>query len=94
MPQKTPNSTPAGILSTFHALSKVNSNIELPPLTMYVKLVAVTQEISIGIIDAIDKSTINTSNVNTSPAMGALKMPAMAAEAPQPTNNMSVFLSI
>ena len=39
------------------------------------------------------KSTINTSNVNTNPAIGALKIPDTAAVAPQPTRSMSVRLS-
>ena len=42
----------------------------------------------------MDKSTISTSRVKTSPAIGALKMPAMAALAPQPTNMIIVFLFI
>ena len=37
---------------------------------------------------------MSTSSVNTKPAIGALKIPAMAAEAPQPISNMSVRLSI
>ena len=37
---------------------------------------------------------MSTSKVNTSPAIGALKMPAMAADAPQPTSSISVLLSI
>ena len=40
------------------------------------------------------RSTISTSRVNTRPAMGALKMPAMAAAAPHPTRSISVLLSI
>src|SRR3712207_3370038 len=47
-----------------------------------------------GSIDAIDMSIIKTSRVNTSPAIGALNIPAMAAEAPQPTSTMRTFLSI
>ena len=39
------------------------------------------------------KSTINTSSVNTSPAIGALKIPETAAVAPQPTRSMRVRLS-
>ena len=46
-----------------------------------------------GSNDAIDKSTISTSSVNTSPAIGALKMPAIAPAAPQPTSVISVLLS-
>ena len=42
----------------------------------------------------MERSTISTSSVNTSPAIGALKIPAMAALAPQPTNKIIVFLSM
>ena len=61
---------------------------------MYVKQVAVTQEIRIGSRDAMERSTISTSSVNTSPAIGALNTPAMAALAPQPTSSIIVFLSM
>ena len=63
-------------------------------MNIYVKHVAVTAAVSIGSSDAILRSTISTSSVNTSPAIGALKMPAMAAAAPQPTNRISFFLSM
>ena len=54
---------------------------------------AVTHEVRIGSNDAIDKSTINTSRVKTSPAIGALKIPAMAAAAPHPTRRIRFFFS-
>ena len=47
----------------------------------------------IGSRDDIVRSTISTSIVKTSPAIGALKMPAMAAEAPHPTSNINCLLS-
>ena len=47
-----------------------------------------------GRSEAIDRSTISTSSVKTSPAIGALKIPAMAALAPQPTSRIIVFLSM
>ena len=47
----------------------------------------------IGISEAIVRSIISTSSVNTSPAIGALKMPAMAAAAPQPMSSISVLES-
>ena len=53
-----------------------------------------TLAINIGSNDAMVKSSINTSSVNTRPAIGALKIPAMAAEAPQPTNSIAVRVSI
>ena len=40
------------------------------------------------------RSIISTSSVKTSPAMGALKMPATAPAAPQPTSSISVWCSI
>ena len=39
------------------------------------------------------RSIIKTSKVNTSPAIGALKIPAMAPAAPHPTNVINVLLS-
>ena len=47
-----------------------------------------------GSSEAMLRSTISTSSVNTRPAMGALKMPAMAAAAPHPTSSIRVLLSI
>ena len=44
-----------------------------------------------GITEAAVRSSINTSTVNSTPAIGALKMPAMPAAAPQPTSTISVF---
>ena len=46
-----------------------------------------------GSNDAMVRSIISTSKVNTNPAIGALKMPAMAADAPQPMSSISVWLS-
>ena len=43
--------------------------------------------------DAMVRSIISTSRVKTSPAIGALKMPAMAADAPHPSIIMSVLPS-
>ena len=40
------------------------------------------------------KSIIMTSIVKTKPAMGALKMPATAPAAPQPTNSINVLCGI
>ena len=51
----------------------------------------VTVAISKGIIEASVRSSISTSRANINPAIGALKMPAMAAAAPQPTISI-VFL--
>ncbi len=48
----------------------------------------------IGSNEAIERSTISTSSVKTRPAIGALKIPAMAALAPHPTSSIIVFLSM
>ena len=93
-PQVTPSRMLAGTRSTVHAASRWNVNNDVEPLKMYVKHVAVTQDISIGRSEAMVRSIMSTSRVNTSPAMGALNMPAMAPAAPQPTSNTSVRLSI
>ena len=45
-----------------------------------------------GDMEAIVRSIISTSMVNTRPAIGALKMPAIAAAAPHPTSSISVLL--
>ena len=39
-------------------------------------------------------SIISTSRVNTKPAIGALKIPEIAADAPQPTKSINVRLSM
>ena len=49
---------------------------------------------SIGSNEAIVRSIISTSRVNTRPAIGALNTPAIAADAPQPTRSIIVLLSI
>ena len=57
-------------------------------------MAAVTDEMSRGSSEVIVRSIMSTSSVNTSPAMGALKMPATAPAAPQPTRSISVRCSI
>ena len=44
-----------------------------------------------GITDTVVRSSMSTSRVKSMPAMGALKMPAMPAAAPQPTRIISVL---
>ena len=61
---------------------------------MYETVAAVTAEISRGSKEDMVKSIISTSKVNTSPAIGALKIPAMAPAAPQPTSSINVRCSI
>ena len=91
-PQKMPRSIPTGTLSTSQGSSSVKVNNLLSPIKIYVKQVAVTDAIRIGEILIIVRSIISTSMVNTSPAIGALKMPAIAAAAPHPTSSISVLL--
>ena len=93
-PQAMPKSMFDGTRFTTQGSSSVKVNSFASPTRTYVKLVAVTDAISIGDIDAIVRSIISTSMVKTSPAIGALKMPAIAAAAPHPTSNISVLLFI
>ena len=60
----------AGTRSTGHALSRWKKNSGSLPVNIYVKHVAVTLDISIGSSDAMVRSIIKTSSVNTSPAIG------------------------
>ena len=93
-PHATPSSMHAGMRSIVHLSSRKNVKSESLPTNMYVKQVAVTHEMSMGSSEAMLRSTMSTSSVNTRPAMGALNIPAMAAAAPHPTSSMSVLLSI
>ena len=47
------------------------------------------EAMSKGMTDTVVKSIISTSIVNSTPAIGALNMPAMPADAPQPTRIIS-----
>ena len=55
---------------------------------MNVTATAVTQLTSKGSSEPIVRSIISTSSTNTSPAMGALNMPATAPAAPHPTSSI------
>ena len=55
-------------------------------MKMYVTTVAVTEERSSGRMAFIDMLKRRISNVNRTPASGALKIPAMAAAAPHPSS--------
>ena len=94
IPHTMPRMMLAGTRSTIQAPSRWKLNSESLPINIYVKHVAVTAAVSIGSSDAMLKSTISTSKVNTNPAIGALKIPAIAAAAPQPTSSISVLLSM
>ena len=83
----------AGTRSTGQSASKWNENIATLPRKIYVKQVAVTHDTSMGKSDDMVRSIMSTSRVNTSPAIGALKMPAMAPAAPHPISSISVRLS-
>ncbi len=53
-------------------------------------MVLVIEAISRGITDTVVRSSISTSRVKSMPAIGALKMPAIPAAAPQPTSIISI----
>ena len=71
-----------------------NWNMASVPEKTYDIVAAVTDEMSRGKTDVIVKSSMSTSMTKTSPAIGALKIPATAPAAPQPTSSMSVFCSM
>ena len=50
----------------------------------------VIEAISRGMTETAVRSSISTSSVKSMPAMGALKMPAIPAAAPQPTSIIKV----
>ena len=64
------------------------------PVVRYATVAAVTDAISKGNSEFIVRSSIITSMVKTTPAIGALKIPATAPAAPHPTSNMSVLCGI
>ena len=92
-PHDIPRPKQAGMRSTLHSLSRWNVNSDASPLNTYVNTVAVTHDTNIGSSADIVMSIISTSSVNTSPAIGALKIPAIAPAAPHPTSVISIFRS-
>ena len=74
-------------------LTMVKWNIESVPVKMYDTVAAVTLEMSNGMSDDMVRSMSSTSMVNTSPAIGALNIPATAPAAPQPTSSIMVRAS-
>lgn len=62
-----------------------NANMASMPLRMYDTVVAVTAVNRRGSMEDMVRSSSNTSITKRMPAMGALKMPAMAPAAPHPT---------
>ena len=63
------------------------------PVRKYATAAPATADIISGEIEAIVRSSINTSRVNITPAIGALNIPAIAPDAPQPTSSIRVFWS-
>ena len=92
-PQDIPSNMHAGTLSTGQSASRWKVNSAELPRKIYVKHVAVTHDTRIGSNDDMVRSIISTSSVNTSPAIGALNIPAIAPAAPHPMSSMSVRLS-
>ena len=69
----------------------VHSNGRASPRKMYETMVADTVENSSGIMEVMEMLNSRISNVNRTPASGALNMPATAPAAPQP-RSMVMFL--
>ena len=63
---------------------RVQANTGVAPRKMQDTMVAEIVEMSSGSIEFIDTLKSKISIVNSTPASGALKMPAMAPAAPQP----------
>ena len=57
-------------------------------VSSFVVTAPVTDAISIGIIEAADKSSIKTSKANITAAIGVVKMEAIAPAAPHPINSV------
>ena len=68
-------------------------NIVALPLSTVVRTLAVTHETSRGSREAMVRSSMRTSRVNSNPANGALNTPAMAPDAPHPMSSINVFWS-
>ena len=67
---------------------RLHANIGVCPRKMYAITVAEMVEISSGSMDDRDRLNSSISIVNSTPASGALKMPAMAPAAPQPSRTV------
>ena len=83
-PQKSPSKMDVGTRSMVNAFSRLKLNSELVPVKMYIITEAVMLETSKGMSEAIVRSIISTSRVKTTPAIGALNIPAIAPLAPAP----------
>ena len=67
-------------------MSRLNTGSK--PLRKNINVVAVTVEISSGMIDDTVMSSIRISRTNTTPVMGALKTAERAAAAPQQSKSV------
>ena len=68
--------------------------MESVPVKIYDMVAAVTDDTSNGSSEPMLRSNISTSSTKTRPAIGALKIPAMAPAEPQPTRSIRVRCSI
>ena len=67
----------------------VTESIGSKPLKIRATVVADIEDMSSGMIDVAVMSSINISNTNTTPVIGALNIAATAAPAPQHSRSVS-----
>lgn len=89
-PQQTPSRMKSGICHSSKASAgcSVTARMGSKPRSMKAKVVAVMEAISSGMTEPAVMSSIRISSTKTTPVMGALKMAASAAPAPQQSSSV------
>ena len=89
-PQHTPSRMKSGICQSSNASAgaSVTARIGSKPRSMKAIVVAVIEAMSSGMTDPAVMSSIRISSTNTTPVIGALKMAANAAPAPQQSSSV------
>ena len=89
-PQRQPSRMNSGICHSSNASPGLSAtaSIGLNPRSMNAMVVAVMEAISSGMTDPAVMSSIRISSTKTTPVIGALKMAANAAPAPQQSSSV------
>lgn len=89
-PQSMPSRMNSGICHSSKAScgASVTARMGSKPRSMKAIVVAVTEEMSSGMTDPAVMSSIRISSTKTTPVIGALKMAASAAPAPQQSSSV------
>ncbi len=90
-PQTTPRSIVNGIRFVTKDSDCTKKNSALYPSRTYATTAPATDESNRGMTVIPERSIISTSRVNSIPAIGARKIPAIPAAAPQPTRIISIL---